>query len=280
MKNLVQLVVCFLFFAHTFSLHAQVTKKTLLISPFTSGDMVDPALADQVSQYTYSAAVQSKRVEVIDPNATGSEGFDARISQSDYLMEGSILGVEIKEKSRTNEETGEVTTTYEAYVNFTVKITNPSNGQIIASEQMRIGNDILAGGGVNSLMNSPKTPEAAMNKAMKAVNNKIKKFINKHFKLEAELVEITENKGPAAKMVLISGGSAAGFKKNTKLTVSMRSPKTLSNGTTLMRTKQIGQIKVSKVEDENFSICQVTKGGEAIKKAMAEGTVLICLTIK
>lgn len=251
-----------------------------MISPFTSGDMVDPSLADQVSQYTYSAAVQSKRVEVLDPNATGSEGFDAGISKSDYLMEGSILGVEVKEKTRTNEETGEMTTTYEAYINFTVKITNPSNGQIIASEQMRIGNDILAGGGVKSLMSSPKTPEAAMGKAMKAVNTKVKKFINKHFKLEAELVEITENKGPAAKTVLISGGSAAGFKKNTKLAVSIRSPKTLSNGTTLMRTQQIGEIKVNKVEDENFSLCQVTKGGEAIKKALAEGTTLICLTIK
>lgn len=280
MKYPLHLFLFISFFAHTYFLSGQVTKKTLLISPFTSGEMVEPSLADQVSQYTFSAAVQSQRVEVIDPNAAGAEGFASGENSSDFLMEGSILGVEVKEKARTNKETGEVTLTYEAYINFTLKISNPSNGQILASEQMRIGNDVLAGGGVGSLMSSPKTPEAAMEKAMKAVNTKVRKFIQKHFKLEAELVEITENKGPEAKMVLISGGSAAGFKKNQKLAVSMRSPKTLSNGTTLMRTQQIGEIKVSKVEDENFSICQVQKGGAAIAKAIKEGATLICLTIK
>ena len=101
---------------------------------------------------------------------------------TDYVMEGSILGVEMKENSKTNEETGEVTFTYEAYINVSLKITEPKTGQIIASKQMRIGNDVLAGGGVGSFVRNAKTPEEAMENAMKILGNKTKKFIQKHFK--------------------------------------------------------------------------------------------------
>lgn len=265
---------------YTLTLSAQVQKKSLLVSPFTVGGMVDEQVAAHVSQYAFNAIVKSQRVEVVNGAGEGGEGLRASESSSDYVMQGSILGVEIKEKSRTNEETGEVTLTYEAYISFVAKITDPKTGQIIASEQMRIGNDVLAGGGVGSLLSSPKTPEAAMGKAMKALGNKVKKFIQKNFKLEAELVEITEKKGLIAKSVLISGGTAAGFRKNQKLAVSIRNPKKLPSGKVLMRTQQIGEIKISKVEDENFSIAQVLKGGKEIANAIEGGMPMSCVMMK
>ncbi|MEM6801134.1 MAG: hypothetical protein AAF696_06995, partial [Bacteroidota bacterium] len=131
-----------------------------------------------------------------------------------------------------------------------------------------------------NFMKNAKTPEAAVENAMKVIGNKVKKFIQKHFKLEAEVVEITERKGLLAKTVLISGGSAAGFKKNQKLSVSIRVPKTLSNGKTLLRTMEIGQIKIIKVEDENFSLAQILKGEKEISNAEEAGKAMICITKK
>ncbi|MDW3647980.1 MAG: hypothetical protein R8P61_13010 [Bacteroidia bacterium] len=275
MRYLITSIVLLLIFP--FSTFSQVKKKSLQITPFTVAGMVDDGVAERVSQYTYSGAIASKRVEVLGEN---SPGFSAGMATTDYVMEGSILGVEVKENSKTNEETGEVSFTYEAYINVSLKITEPKTGQIIASKQMRIGNDVLAGGGVGSFVRNAKTPEEAMENAMKILGNKTKKFIQKHFKLEAELVEITEHKGSQAKLVLVSGGAMAGFKKNQKLSVSIRMPKTLSNGTTLMRTQQIGEIKIIKVEDENFSIAQVLKGGQQIANAIEAGQVMICVTVK
>ena len=55
----------------------------------------------------------------------------------------------------------------------------------------------------------------------------------------------------------------SGIKKGDRLSV-VELVETEVGGRNLTRKKEIGEIKVSKVEDENFSICDVKSGGTEI----------------
>ena len=57
-----------------------------------------------------------------------------------------------------------------------------------------------------------------------------------------------------------SGGSAFGLKKGDKLSVAELVEMEVG-GKKIIRKKEIGELKITKVEDENFSICEVKSGG-------------------
>jgi alanyl-tRNA synthetase len=105
------------------------------------------------------------------------------------------------------------------------------------------------------------SPEQAISKAIKNIEDKVDEFVDRNFPQSFSIVEIQEkdSKGNATK-VLIAGGSAFGLKKSDKLKV-VELVEIDVNGKKLIRKKEIGELKIIKVEDENFSICSVNSGG-------------------
>ena len=89
----------------------------------------------------------------------------------------------------------------------------------------------------------------------------------------AEILE-KDGKGSATK-ILIAGGSGFGLKKGDKLKV-VEVVDMEVNGKKLQRKKEIGELKVSKVDDESFSTCSVSSGGVDINsKFEAKSKILI-----
>ena len=92
----------------------------------------------------------------------------------------------------------------------------------------------------------------------------------------ADIAEILEKDGKgSATKILIAGGSGFGLKKGDKLKV-VEVVDMEVNGKKLQRKKEIGELKISKVDDESFSTCSVSSGGVDINsKFEAKSKILI-----
>jgi hypothetical protein len=100
----------------------------------------------------------------------------------------------------------------------------------------------------------------ALRKALLSVNNQIAAFILKNFPETFAIAEIEERdkKGNILK-VLISGGTDAGLLKGNRLKV-IELQELEVEGKQMQRKKEIGELEIITVEDENFSVCKVISG--------------------
>lgn len=107
------------------------------------------------------------------------------------------------------------------------------------------------------------TPDAAAVDVAKFARKAVRALVDEAFKLNGTILEISATKGDEAKQVYISLGSAHGvgnkarFKVYELRTVAGRNSR-----------KEIGELKVSAVEGEDLTLCDVVKGGKEIKAAM------------
>ena len=98
------------------------------------------------------------------------------------------------------------------------------------------------------------------------------------FALLIPVVEMTEGK-KEAKTLLIAGGAKHNLKEDVKLDIKIKEQRELDGEmSTYYRT--IGQGSIKKVEDRNFSLLEVDKGGKEIKELLDKGTKLYCTFIK
>lgn len=99
--------------------------------------------------------------------------------------------------------------------------------------------------------------------------------VYKYFPLPGiRLVRILQGSSKA-KEVLIAAGTKEGITRKEKLEVKELVFEDI-DGQSVEREVMIGVIKVSQVENENFSICIVEEGGKEITEKMADGSKLFC----
>ena len=145
---------------------------------------------------------------------------------------------------------------YAAVVNYTLKVVDPKNGTTIASKTFKHGESITE-------MATGDTPDAAAVDVAKFARKAVRALVDEAFKINGTILEISATKGDEAKQVYISLGSAHGvgskarFKVYELRTVAGRNSR-----------KEIGELKVSAVEGEDLTLCDVVKGGKEIKAAM------------
>jgi curli biogenesis system outer membrane secretion channel CsgG len=205
----------------------------------------------------------------------------AQIENLETLEGGSItsvlnasLNATLNEKTE-NVEKSEAASVYNAKLSFLLKIIDETTGQVMYSETIdpKSGNSMFGAMGVGSA-----TPELAMTKAIKTIEDKIDEFVKINFPITFALVEIQEkdNKGMATK-ILIAGGNSFGLKKGDKLKI-VESILIEVNGKNLERKKEIGEVRILKVEGENFSHCSVTSGGLEINARFNANAKLEAIT--
>jgi hypothetical protein len=102
-----------------------------------------------------------------------------------------------------------------------------------------------------------KTSSSNIQKALKKVEEEVNEFVSSNFPITLPIIDIQKRK------VLISGGSAIGLKKGDEFLVCEVISVEVS-GKIINRNKEIGRIKIEKVEDENFSLCLIKEGEEEI----------------
>ena len=178
---------------------------------------------------------------------------------ADYLITGNVLEATFEEKS-SSVGYGLSIPSRKAKISFNIKVTDVSTGEIMATEKF----------------NADASGKNGYDEALKIIKPNIEKFIKDNFKISASIASIeAKNASNEATKVLISGGTAIGLKPNTTLKV-FELTSLMVDGKKIPRKKEIGQIVVEKVEDENFSICNVTIGGAIIATKSEAGANLKC----
>ena len=182
--------------------------------------------------------VEKARRENGELSAAGDASRLAVMTQlgANYLLQGTITSLSVDHKP--------------------LKVVDPKNGTTIASKTFKHGESITE-------MATGDTPDAAAVDVAKFARKAVRALVDEAFKLNGTILEINATKGDEAKQVYISLGSAHGvgskarFKVFELRTVAGRNSR-----------KEIGELKVSAVEGEDLTLCDVVKGGKEIKAAM------------
>lgn len=248
---------------------------------------------NSIQETVTNAFVKTKRFNIVDRSKMEALKKEKELQKTEDFIDGNVIqqGVSLganflvsghvisamAERMETSPDpkTGKITVSYMAKLSITLKVIDVSTGQVIASETI----EPKAGSAIGGMLGiAPSTPEAAISKAITDIENKIDDFVNNYFPATFPIVEIQEkdSKGNATK-IMIAGGTAFNLQKGDRLKVVEVSTIEV-NGRKLERKKEIGELKISKVEDENFSICAVTSGGIEINAKFEANAKLLVIT--
>lgn len=262
-----------LFYAIVF--FAQVTnaqeKTSIGILPFTFvNGAANQQTVNSIQETVTNGFVKTKRFNIVDrtkmdalrneKNLQKSEDFiDGTVVQqgvslgANFLVSGHVVSANA-EQMRADDGT----LTYKTKLSINLKVIDVATGQVMSSETIepKSGNSLLGALGVGAA-----SPEASIAKAIKGIEDKVDDFVGRNFPLSFFIAEIQEkdSKGAAVKL-MIAGGTEFGLSKGDKLKVVEISVIEVG-GKKLTRKKEIGELKITKVEDENFSTCSVSSGG-------------------
>jgi curli biogenesis system outer membrane secretion channel CsgG len=275
--------------------HFNAQEKTGVgIMPFTyvqgAADYQD---VNSIQETVINAFVKTKRFNIVDRSKMDalkkekdlqkSEDFSAETMAkqgasmgANFLISGHVISAQAERmETAPSSTTGQITVTYKAKLSIQLKVIDVATGQVITSESIEPKGGSTFGGMMGM---APSTPEAAISKAIKGIEDKVDEFVNKNFPATFPIVEIQEkdSKGGATK-VMIAGGSAFNLKKGDKLKVVEVSIIEV-NGKKLERKKELGELKITKVEDENFSSCSVSSGGVDINSKFEAKAKLLVIT--
>ena len=226
--------------------------------------------ANSIQETVTNAFVKTKRFNIVDRSKMDALTKEKNLQKTEDFIDGTVIeqGISLGAKNLISGHvisskaeqmrTDDGTVTYKAKLSISLKVIDVATGQVITSETIepKSGNSLLGAIGIGA-----STPEAAVSKAIKDIENKIDEFVNKNFPQVFYIAEIQEKDGKGnATKILIAGGSEFGLKKGDKLKVVEITDMEV-NGKKLQRKKEIGELKILKVEDENFSTCSVSSGG-------------------
>jgi curli biogenesis system outer membrane secretion channel CsgG len=248
---------------------------------------------NSIQETVTNAFVKTKRFNIVDRSKMDALKKEKDLQKSEDFIDGTVIAQGISlganflisghvisaqaERMETapSSTTGQVTITYKAKLLISIKVIDVETGQVISSETIEPKGGSAFGGMIGI---SPSTPEAAISKAIKSIEDKVDDFVNKNFPATFPIVEIQEkdSKGNATK-IMIAGGSAFNLKKGDKLKVVEVSIIEV-NGKKLERKKELGELKITKVEDENFSTCSVSSGGIDINSKFEAKAKLLVIT--
>jgi hypothetical protein len=284
MKKIITIVLCFLILNHLSS----QDKIGVGIIPFTyDNSNANYQDVNTIFEMVTNAFVKTKRFNIVDRTKMDAlkkekelqktqDFIDGSVIQqgvslgANYLISGHVLSVKA-DQMRAEDGNGRVTITYKAKLSINLKVIDVATGQVITSETIepKSGSSLLGAFGIGA-----SSANDAIAKSIEGIEEKVDEFVNKNFPLTFSLVEIQEKNGNGeASKILISGGSGFGLKKGDKMKV-VEIIEMQVNGKKIQRKKEIGEVKITKVEDENFSICNVNSGGMDITNKFEAKSIL------
>lgn len=248
---------------------------------------------NSIQETVTNAFVKTKRFNIVDRSKMDALKKEKDLQKSEDFIDGTVIaqGVSLganflisghvisaqaeRMETAPSSTTGQITVTYKAKLSISLKVIDVATGQVVTSETIEPKGGSAFGGMMGI---APSTPEAAISKAIKGIEDKVDEFVSKNFPVTFPIVEIQEkdSKGNATK-IMIAGGSSFNLKKGDKLKVVEVSTIEV-NGKKLERKKEIGELKITKVEDENFSTCSVSSGGIDINSKFEAKSKLLVIT--
>lgn len=230
------------------------------------------AIQDAVTE----AFLATKRFSLVEREKMDQVQSEKQLQQNEDFIDGQVidqsksLGAQFivtGNVSKAQEETSQMRapiagtiTSRTADVAFSLKVIDVTTGEIVATTSFT-----SSGRGKNSF-------EDAVNK----VKPDVAQFIRENFKITGSIASVEEkNAAGDAVKVLLACGSSIGMKPGYTFKVYEAKELTV-DGKKLTRKVTLGRIIVNKVEDENFSVCDVTEGGAAIAQKLAANAKVKC----
>jgi TolB-like protein len=248
------------------------SKTVIGIAPFKSGASQNSNNVISVQETVSDMFSRNKRLTLVEKDKMTQVKVDssaeavspqlleqAKSTGAQYVITGTVskAAVEIKQ---TNIPVIGVTTANVAEITFTMSVIDVARAEVVAT----------------STFNGSGKGKIAFEEALKDLRPQIERFIKDNFKITVSIAEIEEkNSNGGAAKVLIVAGSLLGVKELDEFRVYELTELTV-DGKKMTRKKTLGKIAVSKVEDENFSVCLVQEGGIDIAKKVEEGAKIKC----
>lgn len=284
MKKTILLILAMFFGATSFAIAQE--KVCVGIMKFTHSieNSNDKIAASMAAETVTAAFVKTKRFTIVDRAKMEALNEEKELQKTEAFIDGKVietskgLGAQylisgnVNSAAITENITPEGVRYYSCIATIVLKVIDVSTSQVVASET------ISKGSGAALFSMPSDNPQDALNKAIKGMEAGIDKFVKLNFPVIFAIAEIQEvSKKGEAKTILIAGGAAFGLKKGDKLKVVELSELEV-NGKKLERKKEIGELKIKQVEDDNFSICTVSSGGTDINNKFVAKAKLQIIT--
>ena len=237
-----------------------IEKEVVGVSAFSSD--VNSAFDKSVAEKVVQVVTNSRRFIVVDRTSYDKVKAELEFQKSEAFLDSKntvqqdvalaahylIVGHIVKMNIFTMKNSDGSVNGYKASASFTLKVNDVETGKTTEAESFQTS--------VSPLMLSK---EAAVNEALKSVEPALNAYFSKTFPLTTNIVKILTTKKDAAATLLLAGGRSFGFKEGDKISVERIE---MLNGKPYPTT--IGELKVTKIAGEDFSECEVVKGGKEI----------------
>lgn len=265
------------------------------ILPFSNLGQASNSDLIAIQEAVTNAFVKTKRFNIVDRTKMDALKREKELQKSEDFIDGKViqqgvsLGAEFlvsgkvtsvtksafnKERTRSD-GSKQYVPVHEAEINFSCQVIDVETGQVINSETFS-----TSGGGTFLGLSLAKNAEEAFASSLEGLSDKIDDWVGINFPLELSIAEIQEQDGKgAATKILLAGGSSLGLEKGERLKVVEVSMIKV-NGKDIKRKKEIGELKISKIEDENFSTCSVKEGGLDISTRFNAKAKILVMTKK
>ena len=260
-------------FTTAIAVNAQSEKISVGILPTNGANGKITKETVMVTEELSNAFLKTNRFSIVDRSKMESLKQERELQKTEDFLDGSVIS-----QSKSIGAKYLISSVLSDYVNtgdkcqflISIKAIDVETGEIIASENLTpksggFGNTLLSGV-VNAALEtegSLTSQEKAFKKTLDKMSPQIEEFVLKNFPVEFAIVE-EQDKGK----LLVSGGSSSVVIKGNILKVYEETMINV-NGKELKRKKDVAELKVEKVEDENFSTCSIKSGDKLLKEKIS-----------
>lgn len=273
-----KIFITILLFIIGMSVNAQ-EKLSIGVLPTTNTEGMAYKETVLVSEELTNALIKAKRFNIVDRSRLGALKQERELQKTEDFMDGTIIA-----QSKSIGANYLLSSTMGNYENdgntckftLTIKLIDVETGSVVASESIQPKSGGFGKALLNAVVNtalletsgSLSTKGQALKKALDKLVPEIDKFIYTNFPITFHIVELQSDG-----KLLVSGGSESGIKKGSKLKV-YEEVITNVGGKSVKRKKELAELAVDKVEDENFSICSIKSGDKEVKERLSKNTPL------
>ncbi len=210
-------------------------------------------------------AVEQSRREAGNLDADGdAERLKVMTQQgANFLIQGRIGSIVVEQHA-----TDDGGVYYDAVLTYTLKIINPNDGKLVASETFKHGGELTN-------IETSSSPDEAVMKVCKRAIKGVVPMIHEAFPVIGTILEANEVKKDDIKSVYISVGDAAGVSKGSWFAICVEREVAGRKS-----QKEIGRMEVESVEGDDISLAKIKKGGKELKSAMDAGQTIVLKSIR
>jgi hypothetical protein len=219
-----------------------------------------------ITEKVIEIITKSKRFQVVDRTNIDlikkeqelqktEEFFDGnRVQQgamkgADYQVIGNIRMINIIRLTNGGDFNG-----YRATLGFNLKIVNTETSESTEAQSFE-----------SKGASAQLTPERAVDEAIRTLEESMTEYFQEEFPVILTISRVLKDDDGEAEIVLISGGKSHGLKEGDEFLVKSVE---MIDGSPYYQ--EVGKIELSKISGDNFSECEVDKGGKTIMEIIRQ----------